>query len=91
LILIWIGAPTVKNMSEACLSDISLNSGVTNMTVSLPLGKRHAVHRVSSLHGCALETAEPTGILSPDGRFVLIFRQVAGPEPVPIQPLARLV
>jgi hypothetical protein len=30
------------------LSDISLNSGVTNMTVSLPLGKRHAVHRESS-------------------------------------------
>ena len=28
LILIWIGAPAVKNMSEACLSAISLNSGV---------------------------------------------------------------
>src|SRR5215468_5819832 len=33
LILIWIGAPAVKNMSEACLSAISLKSGVTNMTV----------------------------------------------------------
>src|SRR5687767_7825667 len=33
LILIWIGAPAVKNMSEACFSDISLKSGVTNMTV----------------------------------------------------------
>ena len=25
--------PAVKNMSEACLSDISLNSGVTNMVL----------------------------------------------------------
>jgi hypothetical protein len=32
LILIWIGAPAVKNMSDACFSAINLNNGVTNIS-----------------------------------------------------------
>src|SRR5262245_41791292 len=35
LILIWMGAPAVKNMSDACFSAISLKSGVTNMVAYL--------------------------------------------------------
>src|SRR5262245_22876238 len=45
LILIWIGAPAVKNMSEACFSAISLNSGVTNMVA--PPGRGGPLYRLS--------------------------------------------
>jgi hypothetical protein len=33
--LIWIGAPAVKNMSDACFSAINLNKGSINMARSV--------------------------------------------------------